>query len=87
MNEAIRAKCKIPPGTKFLRAGDDFTEKELAQISNGFPESIFGKRSTSGADKLTIETDLLECVQGVIASDYARIKSESTREESTLAGI
>jgi hypothetical protein len=88
MNAAIRSKCSTGGAANFLKPGQDFTQKELQSISNGILSPIFDRMTIPvGGDGIGLGTDLLECVQWVIKSDYSRILSESAREAQTLSNI
>lgn len=90
INAAIKSKCFQWDETAkpFLTPGQEFTSEDLTLIESGIYSPIFSRiNSSSASDPIAIGTDLLTCVQEVIKTDFARLKSEVAREQKTLSRI
>jgi hypothetical protein len=87
MNAVIRSKCGSSDWD-FLKVGQDFTQEELEQMSQNSLSPIFSRMTVPlGKDGMSVNTDLLNCVQKVIKSDYSQVVLEAAQESKTLSSI
>ncbi len=86
MNDAIKKRCKGVDQVNILKSGQEFTESELSEIESGGTGPVF-KKLDPKIMGTGVNTELLACIQGVITTQYATIKSEAGREQRTLSSL